>query len=64
MGVPLRATRGFNRLAFIIESLHPVATVISSSDGRFGKKENDSIRFVALSEPPSTVHTRGSGLWS
>jgi len=49
-----------------------------NSDGRFGKKENDSIRFsattesirfnsirfTALSEPPSTVHTRGSGLWS
>ena len=42
------------------------------------KKENDSIRvsatnesirfnsirFTALSESPSTVHTRGSGLWS
>ena len=24
----------------------------------------DSIRFTALSESPSTVHTRGSGLWS
>jgi len=36
----------------------------NSSDGRFGKNENDSIRFTALSELPSTVHTRGSGLWS
>jgi len=49
-----------------------------ASNGRFGKKENDSIRFesvpqtsrfdsirfTALSESPSTVHTRGSGLWS
>jgi len=51
---------------------------VDDSDGRFGKKENDSIRlsatnesirfnsigFTALSESPSTVHTRGSGLWS
>jgi len=54
------------------------STAIPSSDGRFGKKENDSIRvsstnesirfnsirFTALSESPLTVHTRGSGLWS
>jgi len=54
-----------------------IITVITS-DGRFGKKENDSIRFnsvpqtsrfnsirfTAVSESPSTVHTRGSGLWS
>jgi len=25
---------------------------VFGSDGRFGKKENDSIRFNALSEPP------------
>jgi len=49
---------------------------VRSSDGRFGKKENDSIRFsatnklirfssihvIALSESPSTIHTKGSGL--
>jgi len=51
---------------------------VANSDGRFGQKENDSIRvsatnesirfnsiqFTALSKSPSTVHTRGSGLWS
>jgi len=52
--------------------------LVCNSDGRFGKKENDSIRFsvtndsirfnsirfTAMSESPSTVHTKGFGLWS
>jgi len=54
--------------------------LVVTSDGRFGKKRKrfdsirvsatnelirfNSIRFTALSESPSTVHTRGSGLWS
>jgi len=53
-----------------------VCQVIHSSDGQFGKKENDSIQchkrvdsiqFDSIhcsARISSTVHTRGSGLWS